>query len=68
MFDTNLCISLFDGVKARWKGIEQLASLQDGKIGKHGIVLLFFLYFCNIFPIVSLFVLKGTFIYLLGDA
>jgi hypothetical protein len=49
MFDTILCISLF-GVKARWTGIERLASLQDGKIGKHGIVLLFLLSFCDISP------------------
>jgi hypothetical protein len=49
MFDTILCISLF-GVNARGKGIKRLASLQDGKIGKHGIVLLFLLSFCDISP------------------
>jgi hypothetical protein len=61
MFDTILCISLF-GVKAKWTGIKRLASLQDGKIGNHGIVLLFLLSFCDISPLffVYLFFLRWT--------
>jgi hypothetical protein len=68
MFDTILCISLF-GVKARWEGIERLASLQDGKIGKHGIVLLFLLSFCDIFLFFCLSILvEMDHIYLFGGA
>jgi hypothetical protein len=69
MFDTILCISLF-GVNARWKGIERLASLQDGKKGKHGIVLLFLLSFCDISPFyfVYLFFLRWTIFTFFGGA
>jgi hypothetical protein len=69
MFDTILCISLF-GVKAKWTGIKRLASLQDGKIGNHGIVLLFLLSFCDISPLFFCLsiLLEVDHIYLFGGA
>jgi hypothetical protein len=53
MFDTILCISLF-GVKARWTGIERLASLQDGKKGSMAL----YYYSYSLFVIFPLFCLS----------